>query len=373
MNGSLRRNAFVLKAIILIIVSITVGIAGGVFCVVTDRCTDNGPVIQRMGAETNPATSGSSRTSTATAEEKVVLTHQIDSISSRSPISWGMKLVSKDISDAEIDELHGIGISIVEGEWGMGDATSEEIHGLLDKLEKRNMQLIMNFSEESAWGYGDGSDVSPSQKPEWQNDRVASYVKALKDHKALYGYDISNEAGENLPNGDRYRISTQQMLAASKSVRAIDASRPILMRMHYWDNDDGDFTSLNPFVSGIADVVMLNLYSNWTNRGNSPDLPNVIEDSAQILVNKIRAIDEDVEVWLALSAFRETPHFLMQTADNLRRDIEAALKVREVSNISFFGWGSKQNVNKELEWYLPRDNAALIEVIRSFGTDAGGI
>ena len=204
------------------------------------------------------------------------------------------------------------------------------------------------------------------QKPVWQKEKVQTYIHALGGHNAIYGYDISNEAGENLPGGDTQRITLAQMKEAAKNVREIDDTRPILMRMHYWDRFDGDFSDKNPFDSGIADIVMLNLYSNFTNDRQSALLPHMIKNSGQSLVNKIMGIDPNVRIWIALGAFRELPHFLAPTDDSLRRDIENTLLIEGVENIGFFGWGPERYPNEGIGWYLPRDGKSLIEVIKEF-------
>jgi hypothetical protein len=276
-----------------------------------------------------------------------------------------MKLVNETVSDADLDMMRDLGIGIVEGEWGMGDATAQKTLKLLDRLNARGIKLIMNFTEESAWGYRPGDDPE-GLKPVWQKTAVEAYVRTIMKHPALFGYDVSNEAGENLPNGDTYRITAAQMKEASASVRAIDTLRPILMRMHYWDRFDGDFTDQNPFTPGIADIVMLNLYSNWSEDGVKPYLLGMISASAQELVDKVRGIDPKAKVWIALGTFKESPSFLRPTATDLARDIRAALALKGVGNISFFGWGPERYPQEGKGWYLPEDGPDLIEVIRSF-------
>ncbi len=277
--------------------------------------------------------------------------------------TFGMKLVNEDVTDEDLDSLSDLGITIIEGEWGMEDATPQQVLVLLDRVRARDMKLIMNFTDESAWGYGE--EKKNTTKPVWQSEAVQSYVRALKNHPALYGYDISNEAGENLPHGDSVRITAEQMLAAANDVRTIDATHPILMRMHYWDRFDGDFTAANPFAAGIADIVMLNLYSNWTRDGMKPETPNMLFLSGQSLVDTVKAVDPHARVWIALAAFREQPYFLKPSAADLQRDIDATLSIKGIENISFFGFGPERYPNEGSGWDLTRDGKDLLEVMRN--------
>ena len=111
---------------------------------------------------------------------------------------WSMKLVNETVTDADLDAMESAGIGIIEGEWGMADATPQKVLALLDRANARGMKLIMNFTENSAWGYAYG-EMGAHQAPQWQKAEVQAYVRAIMKHPALFGYDVSNEAGENLP------------------------------------------------------------------------------------------------------------------------------------------------------------------------------
>mgnify|MGYP001610870947 CR=1 FL=1 len=291
----------------------------------------------------------------------------VSSVSSTvSPIFWGMKLVNETVSDQELDELQALGLKVLSGEWGMSEATAAEVLSLLSRVEARGMKLVINFSDGAAWGYREDGSDSPRKKPVWQKRKIQRYLKKIYAHPGIYGYDISNEAGENLPNGERFRITLAQLQAAARDVRAIDPNRPILMRMHYWDEEDGDFGARNPFAAGIADIVMLNLYSNYSEDRTTPLLPNMLEDSGQILVDKILAVDPNVRVWLSLAAFQEMPYFVKPSITDLVRDIDAALVITGIESIGFFGWGPERYPEEPPGWYLPRDGVDLLSVIQEF-------
>ncbi len=269
-----------------------------------------------------------------------------------------MKLVDAEISDADLDRMKALGFSVLNGEWGMELMPAPSLLALLDRMHARGLRFIVNLSNGAAWGYTKGVVPPANQAPRWQGERVRAYIAQIRHHPAIYAYDVSNEAGENLPNGARLRITLEQMRQAASDVRKVDGERPILIRMHYWDDEDGDFTWKNPFGPGIADIVMLNLYSNYSLDGERALLPNMVEDSAQKLVDKIRAIDNEVRVWISLAAFEDKPAFLKPAGADVRRDVDAAASVEGVESIGFFGWGSPSR-----RWYLPRDGDELLRFL----------
>ncbi len=273
-----------------------------------------------------------------------------------------MKLVDKTVTDADLDRIKELGFTVLNGEWGMNEVSPSEMLALLDRLQQRGLKFIVNFAEGAAWGYQPGGKHSAEQPPVWQAGRVKGYVERIRHHPAIYAYDISNEAGENLPNGLHMRITLEQMRKAAADVRFVDRKRPILIRMRYRDEADGDFFSdQNPFGPGIADIVMLNLYSNYSVKGVRPLLPNMVRDSGQKLVNKILAVDGDVRVWISLAAFRDMPHFLLPDVADIKRDVVSAAAIDGVESIGFFGWGSPENY---AGWYLPRESPGLLDFLR---------
>ena len=115
---------------------------------------------------------------------------------------------------------------------------------------------------------------------------------------------------------------------------------------------------------------MLNLYSNFASDGKVALLPNMIHDSGQVLVDKIREVDPEVRIWIALGAFREEPKFIAPTTEDLRRDVTGVLRIDDVENIGFFGWGPERYPDQGVGWYLPRDGKDLLSVIQEFATEA---
>ena len=272
-----------------------------------------------------------------------------------------LKLVDKTVTDADLDRIKALGFTILNSEWGMDDVPPPQMLGLLDRLQQRGLKFIINFSDGAAWGYPPGGNYTADQPPVWQAAEVMGYIERIRHHPAVYAYDISNEAGENLPNGARIRITLEQMRQAAADVRFVDSTHPILVRMHYWDEEDGDFSDKNPFGAGIADIVMLNLYSNYSVDGTKVLLPNMVRDSGQKLVDKILAVDSSVRIWISLAAFRDMPYFLKPSISDIKRDAAAAAAISEVESIGFFGWGSPEN---GAGWYIPREGAELLDFLR---------
>jgi len=275
---------------------------------------------------------------------------------------WHLKLVPLDVTDKDLDLIAAAGFYVLESEEGVDEVSIEEMRQMLDRVYEHGMRMIVDagFSA-GAWGYHDDGSDPVGQKPVWQKEKMQNWVEKLKDHPAIYGWDISNEAGENLPNGDRFRVSLSQLKQSSADIRAIDSTRPIIVRMHYWekwDEEDYDFDWQNPFDRGIADIVMLNLYSNYSEDGVNAILPNMVSDSAQILIDKILFVDPDVRIWLSLAAFEEEPLFLKQNVAKARQNIENALSLKIPESIGFFGWGDIYD-----DWYLPRDDGDLLTMI----------
>ena len=75
---------------------------------------------------------------------------------------------------------------------------------------------------------------------------MQNWIKAIKDHPAIYAWDICNEFGENLPSGagmqnsdwPKSMITTDQLRQARADVLAVDDTRPIHVRMYEWDSDE---------------------------------------------------------------------------------------------------------------------------------------
>jgi len=284
-----------------------------------------------------------------------------------------MKGVSIDIPQEDFDAMRAACIDILTTQWGI-EKSLEETKAFLGKAEAAGLKVVLDggFSN-AAWGFSDGDwdNLSEGKRPVWQREKVQSWVEALRNHPAVFGWDISNEAGLNFPCGDGAEnpewpdgaITLQQLKQTRADVLEIDPDKPILIRMAPWDLSKPPFQVDNPFDAGIADIVMLNVYSNWT-KGNEVQFPSIIQESGAEYIRAIKAYDPDVKIWLGMAAFREPNSFQRPTASDLTRDIRSTLKLPYITGIAFFEWGPVKLANTGEDWYLPETGADLWDVIQ---------
>lgn len=287
-------------------------------------------------------------------------------------IAGYMKGVEIEVSLEEMQEMRSAGITGITTEWGMEEDVARA-RAFLDRAHTADLKVVMDggFSE-AAWGYDYDEGFSEDQLPVWQEDLVEEWVYALKDHPALFTWDISSEDGENFPNGagsslwpEKSSLTIEQLKTASATVRAVDPQHPILLRMHYWDPSPNPFGAGNWFADGIADIVMINLYSNYAEDHKTPNLPDMVREHGQRHIDEVRLVDPDATIWIAVAAFEaETGggYFLRPTASDLRRDIKAVKALSGISGIGFLEWGP--NVWTAPFWYLPRDGEDLWQAIQ---------
>jgi len=284
-----------------------------------------------------------------------------------------MKGVNIDIPQEDFGTMRAAGIDILTTQWGM-EKSLEKTKAFLDKAEAVGLKVVLDggFSN-IAWGFSDGDwdNLPEGKRPVWQREKVQSWVGALRNHPAVFGWDISNEAGLNFPCGDEAEspewpdsaITLQQLKQARADVLEIDPDKPILIRMAPWDLSKPPFQVDNPFDAGIADIVMLNVYSNWA-KDNEVQFPNIIQESAGEYIRAIKAYDPDAKIWLAMAAFKEPNLFQRPTASDLTRDIRSTLKLPYITGIAFFQWGPAKLRDTGENWYLPETGADLWDVIQ---------
>lgn len=276
-------------------------------------------------------------------------------------LTLAMKLVNEDVTDADLQQISNLGVTIVEGEWGISEASSEEVTALLDKLQAKNLKLLMNFSDGASWGYKEDGTDNSNLPPTWQAQKVKSFIEKIKNHPALFGYDIANESGENFPNSDQFRLTINDLKKAAETVRNIDPTKPIVIRLRY--DDIPIFFKTNAFADNIADIVMINIYSNYTEDGTTRAMPKMMED-AQAIVDSIKNIDSDIKIWIAVGTFKEQPLFIKPKSEWLSEDINIVKKIPDVTGLVFFGWGPERYPTQGQGWYLPRDGADLLTTIK---------
>ncbi|CAG36844.1 hypothetical protein [Desulfotalea psychrophila] len=273
-------------------------------------------------------------------------------------------------------QLREGGITLITTEWGM-EEPADEVFRFLDRALKAGLRVIMDggFSE-TAWGYDSGVHKK-NQKPIWQKEKAQSWIKKIRVHPAVYAYDICNEFGENMPVPQEhpeggvewiedYSIQKNQLQKVRKDIRAIDPVRPLMLRMRNWDLDDDDF-DLNRFIeSDLTEIIMLNLYTNWVYDGYDPDNEILISQKAERYISRLRKIDPDVEIWVAVAAFAGMPYFKKPSRQKLEKDILDSLKLKNISGIGFFGlgWIADEDDHEE-NWYLFKEGRDLWQVIKT--------
>lgn len=284
-----------------------------------------------------------------------------------------MKGVDVDIPQADFVTMKKSGISILTTEWGM-EVDINKTKAFLDRANSAGLKVVMDGGfTYPAWGFTDNDwDNLPAGKsPIWQKDRVQSWVKTFKDHPAVFGWDICNEYGENLPSGaqaknsqwPRTAITLKQLKQARSDVLQIDPAKPILIRTYSWDFNEPPFGNHRPFEAGIAEIVMLNLYSNYL-ENNNIQWPTVIQDAGAESVRIIKEKDPNAKVWLSIAAFEDEELFSKPTVASLTRDINETLKIPNIDGIGFFEWGPA-DIGRGKVWYLPQTGADLWKVIQN--------
>lgn len=287
---------------------------------------------------------------------------------------FGMKGVGLYLPQADFEDMKDAGIGVLSTEWGMEqDVTA--VKAFLDQANRAGLKVVMDggFSAR-AWGFTDDDwDIlPPGKRPVWQKERVQAWIKALKGHPAIYAWDICNEFGENLPSGagvknsdwPKSMITVEQVRQAKADVLEADTTRPIHVRMYGWDT--GKMPShVSALLDGrVADIISLNLYSNYLDRGKL-QWPTVIADAGAYFVDTIKQKAPGVKVWVSLAAFQYPQLFQRPTVENLARDIGGSAGIKNLDGITFFCWGPVSQWDDKCDWYLPETGSDLWRITRS--------
>lgn len=289
-------------------------------------------------------------------------------------------LVMKDVGEAYMDkfgltekdftQIKKAGIDVIEGNFDIC-ASDNDVQYFLTESQKAGLKVIMNAgSGEAEWGYSCNQETFPkTQKPEWQKELVISWVNKWKSNPAVYAWDISNEAGSVFPNAswynetqskvpDAYYLSVDQLKKAYQDVKTADPTHPVMIRMNGWfffDNDDNFFRNGNPFGEGVADIVMVNAYSNVSDYYNE-FVPTVISRAK----SSINEIDPQAKIIIALGVWEEKPLWYKPKPENVKQEIADIAKHRDLLGTAYFKYGAFGS-----EWYLPESAPDIWNVIAS--------
>ncbi|MCX6004951.1 MAG: hypothetical protein NT082_04695 [Chloroflexi bacterium] len=292
---------------------------------------------------------------------------------------YSMKGVGIALPNEDFVKMKKAGIDIISAEWGMEEDVSKA-RTFLDQAYAAGLRVVMDggFSY-TAWGFivDDWDNLPRGKRPVWQKEKVQSWIKALKDHPAIYAWDISNEFGENLPSGagmknsdwPASRLTTAQLKQAKADVLEVDSSRPIHARMYEWDEDVVPEHIKGLLENRIADIISLNLYSNYLEDGKL-QWPDVIKDVGASRVEGIKKMAPGTTVWLSIAAFEYHGLFGRPTVASLNRDFKEVLKICNLDGISFFCWGPVNEWDPSCNWYLPKTGADLWNAIQQNIKDA---
>jgi hypothetical protein len=288
-------------------------------------------------------------------------------------VIFGMKGVAIDLPQKDFNDMKKAGIEVLATEWGMEQDVAKT-RAFLDQAHKAGLKVVMDggFSA-SAWGFSDDDwgNLPAGKRPVWQKNRVQEWINALKDHPAILAWDICNEFGENLPSGagvknsdwPKSMITIEQIKQAKADVLEADPTRPIHVRMYGWDVDKMPSHVSALLDNKIADIISLNLYSNYLSQGKL-QWPTVIEDAGAYFVDAIKQKSPGVKVWVSLAAFQYPPIFQRPTIDSLTRDIDNSAAIEKLDGITFFCWGPVNQWDDKCDWYLPATGADLWQTIQ---------
>lgn len=258
------------------------------------------------------------------------------------------------LTEADFQNLVDHDIDLIEGNFDIC-AYDEDVEYFLDMSQKYGIKVVMNAgSGEAEWGYECDVNWPKDQKPVWLKAKVQAWVNKWKSYPAVYAWDTSNEAGLNFPNSNGGKntsmyLTLDQLKTAYADVKAADPNHPVMIRMIGWVfyENDGDYFSYskgNPYAVGVADIVMINAYSNVDDY-----YPDFVPTVLQKAHDAITAITPNVKFIVALGAWQDTDIFVKPPASHLQMDISAAEKtLPNALAIGFFKYGAENS-----EWYMP--------------------
>jgi len=283
---------------------------------------------------------------------------------SRHTRNFGMGGVDIDIPIEDFIALSKSGVSILFPSWGL-EQDPEQIRTFLDNANSVGLKVVLDAGYLGAvWGYiGDGP-FPDDQTPVLQTDLLIQFIERFRKHPALLGWLISWAAGAHLPNGidtdawPESALTIEQLREVADTIRSVDHTHPLIMGMEIEPPDKQEiFDQENPFEAGLVQMVVLGMFSNKSNDGETVEDPQLIADQGARLIDAILGVDPSVSVWMGLAAFASPPEYLAPTVDDLNRDFNSALAIPTLQNIGFYQWGGPQS-----DFYLPAPEKGLADL-----------
>jgi len=158
-------------------------------------------------------------------------------------------------------------------------------------------------------------------------------------------------------------ITEDQLKQARADVLEADNTRPIHIRLYEWDPELVPPHIKAVLANRIADILSLNLYSNYLDKGKL-QWPEIIREAGPYCVETIKKLAPGTKVWLSIAAFEDPTLFQRPAPSSLYRDIKYAFLIPGLDGISFFCWGSVNQWDEQNNWYLPKTDADLWNIIR---------
>jgi hypothetical protein len=254
------------------------------------------------------------------------------------------------LTDNDFSILQKAKIDIIEGNFDICES-EDNVRSFLDNAHRFNLKVILPAGAgEAEWGYECDMNTYPEdQKPQWQKEKVIRFVNTYKDHPALYAWDTSNEAGSVLPNADKkYYLTLPQLQTAYNDVKNTDPNHPVLIRMNGWffyDYTNNFFRQGNPFGINVADIVMINAYSNVDDYYS-----NFVATVTNRSISEIEKIDKNIQFIVALGTWSEPPLWTFPSIKHFENDIRQVKEFGRKIDIAFFKYGANDS-----EWYLPQN------------------
>ena len=256
------------------------------------------------------------------------------------------------LAESDFAGMAAVGVNVIEGNFDIC-ATDEDVQYFLDQSQKHHLSVVMPAgSGEAEWGYICDTEPRSGQKPAWQAESVTAWINKWRSHPAVYAWDTSNEAGGVLPNGgdDNYKLTLSQLQEAYKTVKQADPKHAVMVRMNGWyfyDNEDDFFRKGNPYGDKVADIVMVNAYSN---------VDEYFTDFVTTVVSRsrfaVQQINPKAQVIVALGVWNEPPLWHTPTQAELDQDVAQVKAFDAILGTAYFKYGAKGS-----EWYLPENSA----------------
>lgn len=273
------------------------------------------------------------------------------------------------LSPRDYTSIKAAGVDIIASNFDIC-ATPSDVVTFLDSAYSAGLKVVMPAgSGEAEWGYPCEENFSDALKPRWEKEKVQAWVKKWSYHPAILAWDISNEGGQNFPNAQErreywaregYALTVTQLQQAYKDVKEADPyRRPIMIRMNGWffyDYDSNFFREGNPFGPNIADIVMINAYSNVDEYFT--DFVSTVSVRAN---NSIKAINPDAKIIISLGAWEEPPLWRIPSFSELSNDVAQAKSLENLYGIAIFKYGAEESE----EWWLPREGVSVWNAIKS--------